>query len=72
MIRSRDADAPQTAEQQSFPFTRPCVHRRTTLRWQLAQNQAMHLGEYCARCRRWLRWVPQREWFVSQAPPRPR
>jgi len=69
----RNEDAPPSAGQQcTFPFARACVHRRTTLRWRLAQNHAMHLGEYCARCRRWLRWIPQHEWIVAQAPPRPR
>jgi hypothetical protein len=72
MIRRRDEDATRPAGQQSFPFARACVHRRTTLRWRLAQNEAMHLGQYCARCHRWLRWVPQHEWMLAQAPPRPR
>jgi hypothetical protein len=72
MIRSRDADAPQTAEQQSFPFARACVHRRTMLRWRLAQNEAMHLGRYCLTCGRWLGWVPQHESILAQAPSRPR
>jgi len=72
MMRSRTEEGPPLAGQQSFPFARPCMHRRTTLRWRLAQNQAMHLGEYCARCHRWLRWVPQHEWILAQAPPRPR
>ncbi len=71
MIRSRTEDTQRSAGQQSFPFAKPCGHRRTTLRWRLAQNQAMHLGEYCARCSRWLRWVPQHEWILAQAPPRP-
>jgi hypothetical protein len=71
MMCSRPEEGPPLAGQQSFPFARRCLHRRTTLRWRLAQNQAMHLGEYCARCQRWLRWVPQREWNVAAAPPRP-
>jgi len=72
MIGRGSEDAPQPAGQQSFPFARACGHRRTTLRWRLAQNQAMHLGEYCSSCRRWLRWVPQTEWALAVAPPRPR
>jgi hypothetical protein len=72
MMRSRIEEGQPLAGQQSFPFARPCAHRTTTLRWRLAQNEAMHLGQYCARCRRWLRWVPQHEWVLQQAPPRPR
>jgi hypothetical protein len=73
MIRSRDEDAPRPAGQQcTFAFAKPCVHRRTTLRWRLAQNQAMHLGRYCLTCGRWLGWVPQNESILAGAPPRPR
>jgi hypothetical protein len=62
---------PRPPQQITFPFAARCPHRRTVLGWRLAQNQAMHLGEYCARCRRWLRWLPQHEWNVAAAPPRP-
>lgn len=70
MIRNEDAPRP-AGQQLRFGFAQPCTHRRTTLRWRLAENRALHLGQYCARCGRWLRWLPQTEWALAVAPPRP-
>lgn len=33
--------------------------------------RAMHLGAYCGRCGRWLRWVPQTAEVLASAPQRP-
>jgi hypothetical protein len=71
MIRREDAPRP-AGQQLRFGFATPCLHRRTTLRWRLARNEALHLELRCASCRRFLGWIRQDEWALALAPPRPR
>jgi hypothetical protein len=54
-------------QQRTFPFVRDCAHDGgRDLPW-----RSMHVGEYCARCGMWLRWVPQTSAALAAAPPRP-
>jgi hypothetical protein len=49
----------------------PCTHPTRMLKWRVLATSGEHLGSYCRRCGKWLRWLPQNRETLAQAPPRP-
>lgn len=60
--------------QGSFRFLEdaPCTHPDRTLKWRLLATGGAHLGGFCRRCGRWIKWLPQDRATLAEAPPRPR
>jgi hypothetical protein len=61
--------------QLSFPFHPPCDHPPpSVLRWhRWTQNGGgLHLGQFCATCGAWRRWIPQTTANLALAPEPPR
>lgn len=39
--------------------------------YQVKEKKMRHLGAWCPNCGRWIKWVPQDEFWLSKAPPIP-
>jgi hypothetical protein len=49
-----------------------CEHQGSPhLRWRPMRTGGMHLGAFCASCKRWLKWLPQTAEALASAPARP-
>ena len=48
-----------------------CQPARGVLRWKNGGRDVLHLGLYCGRCERWIKWVSQTPSILSVAPSKP-
>lgn len=48
---------------------RCCGTIEPILRWRYMAGGRAHLGAYCPRCDRWIKWVSHTEEWLAKAPP---
>ena len=46
-----------------------CGPVEPVLVWRYMAGGRAHLGAYCPRCDRWIKWLPQTDEWLSEAPP---
>ena len=45
------------------------VSAQPVLEWRYMTGGRVHLGAYCPRCGRWIKWVSQTDEWLAEAPP---